>query len=116
MPDPGPEPLLSVYENDPEMAEIVACFVSEMPERRSELAMAVDRGDVTHAARIAHQLKGAVGGYGFESLGQIAAATEHAVRDLADAGDSSVAALRAAASSLLAACERVQLSRNHAAA
>lgn len=112
-----PEPLLSVFENDPEMAEIVALFVAEMPERASELREAVDSDDLDRAITIAHQLKGASGGYGFEELGDIAAAAEHALKALA--GTSAGVgrhALLAAASGLLEACGRVRLSSpQHAA-
>jgi HPt (histidine-containing phosphotransfer) domain-containing protein len=105
---PDREPLLSVYEHDPEMAELVAMFVAEMPDRRAELEQAVRAADVETAIRIAHQLKGAAGGYGFDALGIYAAETEHALRALAG-NHPSERPLRVAATPLLDACARVRL-------
>lgn len=112
-----PNPLLSVFEHDPDMGEIVALFVSEMPERANELRGAIESGNLDRAATIAHQLKGAAGGYGFEELGDIAAAAEQALKALAstDAG-SSPNAIRAATASLVEACGRVRLSSSQHAA
>lgn len=110
------EPMLSVYENDPDMGEIVALFVAEMPDRRDDLYKAVEAGDLSQAIRIAHQLKGAAGGYGFEALGTVATTTERALLDLLDANNSEVTALRAAATPLLEACGRVRLSSSESAA
>ncbi len=115
MAGPQHEPLFSVYENDPDMGEIIALFVGEMPDRRDDLSAAIEAGDVSKAIRIAHQLKGAAGGYGFEPLGQIAAASEHALRDLLHTTNLQVAAIRAAAAPLLDACGRVRLSSESAA-
>jgi len=109
--------LISVYENDPEMAEIVALFVAEMPDRIAELKQAVDDGDIELAHTIAHQLKGAAGGYGFERLGEIAAAAADALRKLEPSlSKTQHSALLAATSPLLLACGRVRLSTAQAAA
>lgn len=110
------EPMLSAYENDPDMGEIVALFVAEMPDRRDDLHKAVEAGDLSKAIRIAHQLKGAAGGYGFETLGIVAAASERALLDLLDTNNSEVSAIRAAAVPLLEACGRVRLSTSQDAA
>jgi len=110
------EPMLSAYESDPDMGEIVALFVAEMPDRRSELRKAVEAGDLSKAIRIAHQLKGAAGGYGFGALGTVAAASERALLDLLDANNSDFTALRTAATPLLEACGRVRLSSSESAA
>ena len=110
------EPLFSVFEHDPEMAEIVALFVAEMPDRIAELRQAVDAGDASAVQTIAHQLKGAGGGYGFEHLGEVAAATEHTLRKLGKTlAMSDHGALLAAVSPLLSACGRVRLSMPRAA-
>ena len=117
MADSKVEPLLSVFENDPEMGEIVALFVAEMPERAGELRKAIEQRDLEAATRIAHQLKGAAGGYGFETLGDIAKAAERALHALADTPSATRReALMAASSSLLEACGRVRLSTPQAAA
>jgi len=110
-------PFQSVFEHDPEMAEIVALFVSEMPDRAGELAAALDDGDLETALRIAHQLKGAAGGYGFDGLGEVAAAAEKSLLILRDAPSATtVEALRAAGGPLVEACRRVRLSHSESAA
>ncbi len=116
MPGPNPEPLVSVFEHDPEMGEIVALFVAEMPERREELRRAVDTGDLNLAIRLAHQLKGAAGGYGFEALGDAAAGSERLLLVLREASTTSPDSLLVAATPLLEACGRVRLSTTWAAA
>lgn len=116
MASPGPDPLFSVYENDPDVGEIVAVFVAEMPRRRDELVRAAQAGDASEAARIAHQLKGAAGGYGFESLGQIASVAEHALGDLPSGLSDDESAIYAAVEPLIDACDRVRLANSETAA
>lgn len=110
------EPMLSAYENDPDMGEIVALFVAELPARREDLNAAVESGDLSKAIRIAHQLKGAAGGYGFEALGVLAAESERSMLDLLDINNSDIAAIRIAAQPLVEACGRVRLSTSQDAA
>ena len=75
-PDPAPpppslspaspdEPLFSEFASDPDMIEIVDRFVAGLPDRMGALRAALAAGDATDARRLAHQLKGAAGGYGF---------------------------------------------------
>jgi HPt (histidine-containing phosphotransfer) domain-containing protein len=110
------EPLTSVYEHDPEMADIVAMFVAEMPDRSAELRSACEAGDLEAALTIAHQLKGAAGGYGFEHLGDIAASAESSLKSLRSAHVGlSAGSLLAAAGPLLEALSRVRLSVEKAA-
>ncbi len=105
------EPMFSLFENDPDMGEIVALFVDEMPDRIDDLRKALEALDIEAVLTLAHQLKGAAGGYGFEQLGEIAAATERALRSLSnnqvtlDRGS-----LVAATTPLVSACGRVRLS------
>ncbi|MGD1916834.1 MAG: Hpt domain-containing protein [Phycisphaerales bacterium] len=111
------EALFSVFEHDPEMGEIVALFVEEMPDRIGELQSALDSMDLEAVQTFAHQLKGAAGGYGFEQLGEIAAATERTLRSLgSNLARIDHGALVAAVTPLLSACHRVRLSIPHAAA
>lgn len=75
----APDPIRSRYADDPEMQEIVAYFVAEVPNRLRELRQAWDRGDRSRVRTIAHQMKGAAGGYGFPQIGESAAALETAI-------------------------------------
>src|SRR5690606_6974675 len=62
----------SQFADDPEMADLVEMFVSEMPERVEALQQAWQSGQVRDLTRLAHQLSGACAGYGFPSLGRAA--------------------------------------------
>jgi HPt (histidine-containing phosphotransfer) domain-containing protein len=66
----------STFADDPDMLEIVGEFVGEMPERVQSLSEAFERGDPQTLRTLAHQLKGACGGYGFPVLSEAAAALE----------------------------------------
>lgn len=71
-------PLTSCYANDPEMREIITLFVAEIPERRRELTDAWTGGDLSRVRTLAHQIKGAAGGYGFPDISVAAARLETA--------------------------------------
>jgi HPt (histidine-containing phosphotransfer) domain-containing protein len=73
---PRPEPILSDFATDPEMKELLQMFVSELPDRLSAIRNAWDQDDMESIRRIAHQLKGASGGYGFGIIGNAASRLE----------------------------------------
>jgi HPt (histidine-containing phosphotransfer) domain-containing protein len=73
-------PIYSPLAEDPDLREIVAQFVAEIPDRQATLAASFEQGDAELLARTAHQLKGAVGSYGFEAAAPYAAALEAALR------------------------------------
>ena len=75
------EPIRSIFEDDPDMVEIVQEFAAEIPGRVAELEAALAAGDLGQIKTIAHQLKGAGGGYGFQPITDVAGALEHAVRE-----------------------------------
>ncbi|MCC6908377.1 MAG: Hpt domain-containing protein [Phycisphaerales bacterium] len=74
------EILLSEFADDPDMAELVELFVSELPERLAVLRTGLESNALEQVQRIAHQLKGASGGYGFPLIGDCAARVEAAVK------------------------------------
>ena len=76
---PGP-PLLSDYADDPDMLELVEMFVNEMPQRVSAIEEAVNSSNRASIANLAHQLKGAAGGYGFGVITEAAAIVETEAR------------------------------------
>jgi len=73
-------PLTSDMADDEDMAELVEQFVATVPERVGALRAASVTGDRVCLARLAHQLKGAAGGYGFPRISESAAALEAACR------------------------------------
>jgi HPt (histidine-containing phosphotransfer) domain-containing protein len=82
----GVFPLYSEMRNDPDMADLVELFTSEMPERLKQLGKAWDDSDMTTVHRLAHQLRGSAAGYGFPELGKAAGALEDAIKSNTVAG------------------------------
>ena len=74
------EPIRSLYEDDPDMLEIVREFARELPERARVLEECLAKGSLSELQRLAHQLKGAGGGYGFAQITEVAARLEQALK------------------------------------
>lgn len=77
-PEPGAQPLHSQFANDPDMRELVDLFVGELPARMRAMEEANLSHDVALVKRLAHQLRGSAGGYGFPAIGQCAGRVEEA--------------------------------------
>ncbi|MEM9084023.1 MAG: Hpt domain-containing protein [Planctomycetota bacterium] len=97
------EPIRSAFADDPDMAELVEMFVSEIPNRIGELEQHYETSDVKQIRVIAHQLKGAGGGYGFDELSDVAARLERQI----DASPDDIDAIRAEFDDLVTLCRRV---------
>ena len=80
------EPIRSEFENDPDMMEIVEEFASELPSRALAMEECMASGEMDKLQTLAHQLKGAGGGYGFQPITDTAALLESALKEGADAG------------------------------
>lgn len=78
---PDGAPIHSSVADDPEMTELVAAFVERLPDQVHALRAAAETGDLERVQRLAHQLKGAAGGYGFLPVSEEAAALEVAARE-----------------------------------
>ena len=70
----------SAFENDPDMLEIVREFASELPARIAKLESLLAAGALAELQTLAHQLKGAGGGYGFPQITDLAASLESALK------------------------------------
>jgi PAS domain S-box-containing protein len=77
---PIPECILSQFADDPDMAEVIAGFVERLPGALDAMYAAAASDDLEELRRLAHQLKGAGGGYGFPALTDGARALEDAAR------------------------------------
>ncbi len=75
------DPVRSIYEDDPDMMEIVREFAAELPDRAAALESALQAGDHDQLRTLAHQLKGAGGGYGYPQITEVCGALEQALRD-----------------------------------
>jgi HPt (histidine-containing phosphotransfer) domain-containing protein len=74
------EAIRSIYEDDPDFAELVDSFASELPARALALEKHLGEGNLEELKRLAHQLKGAGGGYGFPKITEVAADLEQALK------------------------------------
>ena len=78
------DPIRSIYEDDADMMEIVREFASELPDRARSAQELLESGDLEALRTLAHQLKGAGGGYGFGEITDVAAALELAIKEGAE--------------------------------
>ncbi len=74
-------PIYSKFRDDLDFHELLEEFVISARERRSALEATFADKSVPELARQAHQLKGAGGGYGYDSLSQVAARLEMACKN-----------------------------------
>ncbi len=96
-------PLLSELAGDPDMLELIQEFVRALPDRVNAIVEALGSNDLATLRRLAHQLKGAGGGYGFGSISQAAAALESSARAATAVGE-----LTAEVQELIALCQRAR--------
>ena len=69
-------PLYSTLAADPDLSELVDLFVAEMPERIAAIELLAHGRNWDQLSQIAHQLKGAAGGYGFPDITRCASQLE----------------------------------------
>lgn len=72
--------LYSELRDDPDVAELVDEFVAGLPAKVTRLETAFNTGHLPELGRLAHQLKGAAGGYGFPSISEAARHVEQFAR------------------------------------
>jgi HPt (histidine-containing phosphotransfer) domain-containing protein len=73
-------PIYSAFRDDEDFQELLVDFVQSAHERTATLSEAFQQGSVDTVRTLAHQLKGAGGGYGFDDLSVIAAELEQACK------------------------------------
>lgn len=74
------EPLFSDFADDAEMIEIIEPFVMSLAERIETMQQALNAADYESLSCVAHQLKGAAGGYGYPSISDAAKSVELGAR------------------------------------
>ncbi len=102
--------IFSSFADDPDMKELVDLFVGEMSERISQLRIMDSACDLIQLQRLAHQLKGAGGGYGFPTLSTAAAKVEDLIKGLAanaNKDKQSLDSVHADVKQLIELCQRV---------
>lgn len=104
---PRPE-IRSEFADDPDMQEIIEKFVQEMPQRINQLEQSWTTGQFQTVKRVAHQLKGASGGYGFATLGNAAGVLEQGANALAaNIEATQLAQVKTQLDALIELCKRV---------
>lgn len=93
----------SVFADDPAMAELIELFVGELPNRVSAMRAAAVEGRLDDLRHLAHQLKGAAGGYGFSPVSEAAAQVETPLRN----GTFDLDSVRSKVDDLVELCGRV---------
>ncbi len=73
-----PEPIESAFADDSDLSELITRFVSGLPEKVSSMQQALANNDFQTLQNLAHQLKGAGGGYGYPKLTDLATIVEDA--------------------------------------
>jgi len=73
-------PVSSTMSDDPDLVDLIEEFVANLRNRVRYLEVAYAANDVAELARLAHQLKGASGGYGFGVIGAMAGRLEEAAK------------------------------------
>lgn len=97
------KPIYSTFGGDPDLGPLVELYVSEMPDRIRSLEEAHASGNWDELRRVAHQMKGSAGSYGFDCLTPLAYAVEMAARQ----GDDETA-ITEALTELLRTCRSVR--------
>jgi diguanylate cyclase (GGDEF)-like protein len=80
----GTQTIQSTLASAPGMKELLAKFVSRLPERVVQLQALVEAGELEALSKVAHQVKGAAGGYGFADITNAAAIVESRIRTHGD--------------------------------
>jgi CheY-like chemotaxis protein len=99
---PSGDILRSELADDPDMAPLIDVFLDALVERVATVEQCVADRDIHALARVAHQLKGAAGGYGYSSISTAAQQVEHAALAQAQPDSTDPTLLQQAVSQLVA--------------
>ncbi|MCG3121756.1 MAG: hypothetical protein GIKADHBN_00127 [Phycisphaerales bacterium] len=102
------EPIFSDFADDPDMQELVELFAQEMPAKIEKVRSAFEAGRFDDLRRLAHQLKGAAGGYGFGVVGDAAGRLEEHLATSAAGSAGSIEQIKKDVQALLDLCRNVR--------
>ncbi|MCY2931668.1 MAG: ATP-binding protein [Planctomycetota bacterium] len=104
------EVIHSLFHDDPDMNGIITEFVDHLPQRLVEMRQAADNSQWDVLQRLAHQVKGAGGSYGYACLTEVARELESLAKD----EDAEAAML--ALNNLTRLCEQIRMGQAASAA
>ena len=96
-------PCYSTLRGDADMVELLTQFVGDLPDRLADIRQAAQGQNWQEVRRLAHQLRGAGGSYGFPLLTTAAGEVETIAREQTNTAD-----FRAALDQLTAISERLR--------
>ncbi|MFG0256281.1 MAG: Hpt domain-containing protein [Phycisphaerales bacterium JB043] len=102
--DHNKPPIRSEFADDADMIELIEYYVSELPEKVKSLTECLETNKLDELRRLAHQMKGASGGYGFTPVGEVAAQLEQAID-----GEDDIQRIQNNVEELIAMCRRVSV-------
>jgi CheY-like chemotaxis protein/HPt (histidine-containing phosphotransfer) domain-containing protein len=76
------EPLRSTMQDDPSIQKLLAKFVGRLPERVVTIQTLFQQEEMEALRQAVHQLKGAAGGYGFQTVTDQAGIAEQKIKDI----------------------------------
>ncbi|HMB96489.1 MAG TPA: Hpt domain-containing protein, partial [Tepidisphaeraceae bacterium] len=71
----------SEFATDPEMKDLVDEYVLRLPDEVSKLVELLNEQQMESLRRVAHQLKGSGGGYGFNKITELAAVADQSIKE-----------------------------------
>jgi signal transduction histidine kinase/CheY-like chemotaxis protein/HPt (histidine-containing phosphotransfer) domain-containing protein len=77
----SPGGIESEFANDPDMKDLVDEYVQRLPVEVAKMTSLLNSGEIESLRRVAHQLKGSGGGYGFNQITSLAAVADHSIKD-----------------------------------
>lgn len=80
------ETILTKYTDDPQLAEIIRDFVASLDQKVADFRSLLTRRETGELERLAHQIKGVGGMYGYPCLTETASLIEQAAREGQDVG------------------------------
>ncbi len=73
-------PIQSRYADDPDMKELIEDYVRRLPVEAARINSLFEGSELESLRRVAHQLKGSGGGYGFSKLTELATALDASIK------------------------------------
>jgi HPt (histidine-containing phosphotransfer) domain-containing protein len=107
-----PAELISTLASDPDMGELIKMFVDEIPDRVRLVQEHWQHRNFEELKRVAHQLKGACGGYGFPTVGRAAGVLEAELNGKTTPSQGDLDCISRQVNELVDLCRRVRVTEH----
>jgi len=92
---------ISEFANDPDMLDLVNEYVTSFDGTVSEIRSSLESRCFEHLGRLAHQLKGSGGGYGFPIISEVASKLEAKVKSTTSPSESELTSIQESVDDLI---------------